>query len=129
MGRPKLAIDESLVFELAKIHCTVEEIATICKCTRETLYARFSDIIKKGKAEGKSSLRRLQWESAQKGSAAMQIWLGKQLLKQRDVQAMQVTNDKPTFDPIQIRMIVEDHPEADKCEKSELNARESNGRS
>jgi hypothetical protein len=33
---------------------------------------------------GRKSLRRMQYESATKGNIAMQIWLGKQYLGQRD---------------------------------------------
>lgn len=37
-----------------------------------------------GRHEGKSSLRRLQWKAAQKGNSAMLVWLGKQMLGQKD---------------------------------------------
>ena len=33
---------------------------------------------------GKVSLRRQQWKAAEKGNITMQIWLGKQLLKQSE---------------------------------------------
>lgn len=84
MGRPKLEIDPEVVRKLAMIHCTMIEIAAVVGCSVDTLEKRFADIIKDGKAQGKSSLRRLQWESAQKGNTSMLIWLGKQLLGQRD---------------------------------------------
>lgn len=84
MARPKKTIDENLVRKLATILCTMEEIAAICECSVDTLERRFADVIKKAKEVGKSSLRRLQWESAQKGNITMQIWLGKQHLEQRD---------------------------------------------
>lgn len=84
MGRPKLQIDAEQVEKLASIHCTMNEIAAIMGCSVDTLENRFSDVIEKGRDKGKASLRRLQWQTAQSGSAAMQIWLGKQLLGQRD---------------------------------------------
>ena len=84
MGRPKKNIDPELVRELAHIHCTMEEIASVCKCSVDTLENRFSDVIKEGRNEGKKSLRRYQWEAAKKGNTAMLIWLGKQLLKQKE---------------------------------------------
>lgn len=84
MARPKITIDENLVRSLAKIHCTMNEISSIVGCSVDTLERRFADIIKRGKDEGKASLRRLQWEAAQKGSNVMLIWLGKQILAQRD---------------------------------------------
>jgi len=40
--------------------------------------------IEKGKEAGQCSLRRLLWKSATNGNIAMQIWLGKQYLGQRE---------------------------------------------
>jgi hypothetical protein len=84
MGRPKKKIDKDLVKRLAVIHCTNEEIASICKCSKDTIERRFAAIIKKGRDNGKMSLRRWQYEAAQKGNTVMLIWLGKQLLGQKD---------------------------------------------
>lgn len=84
MARPRLKIDVGLVEKLASIHCTMEEIASVCGCSVDTLERRFADVIKRAKNKGKSSLRRHQWELAQKGNATMLIWLGKQLLDQSD---------------------------------------------
>lgn len=84
MAPQKLKLDEKLIKDLASIHCTMEEIAAMCHCSVDTLERRYAEIIKKGKEEGKSSLRRLQWKSAKGGSIPMQIWLGKQMLNQRD---------------------------------------------
>jgi hypothetical protein len=84
MARPFKEVDAALVLELASIHCTVEEIARVCKCSKDTLERRFMDEIEDGRANGRESLRRLQWTSARGGNVTMQIWLGKQLLGQRD---------------------------------------------
>src|SRR3990167_1339601 len=92
MGRPKLVIDETLVEKLASIHCTMEEIASVVGCSVDTLENRFSDIIKVAKDKGKSSLRRYQWEGAQKGNPAMLIWLGKQLLAQKDTSRIELVD-------------------------------------
>lgn len=102
MARPEKEINADLVRGLAAIHCTYNEIAAVCDCSVDTLERRFADIIEKGKEEGRISLRRLQWQSAE-GTAArvdpksqkiimpailpsitMQIWLGKQMLAQKD---------------------------------------------
>ena len=40
--------------------------------------------IEKGREHAKISLRRMQFKSAEGGNVTMQIWLGKQLLGQRD---------------------------------------------
>lgn len=84
MARPRKKLDADLIKKLAHIHCTVDEIASICGCSKDTLERRYMDVINEGRASGKSSLRRLQWEAAQKGNATMQIWLGKQILDQKD---------------------------------------------
>ena len=84
MARPLKDIDAKQVELLAGCGCTVEEIAAKLDCTRETIYARFSDSLKKGRAVGKSSLRGKQFEMAMRGNVPMLIWLGKQMLNQRD---------------------------------------------
>ena len=84
IGRPKKKINAKVVETLASIQCTNEEIAQVCECSSDTLTRRFAEHIKKGKNVGKSSLRRLQWEKAKAGNTTMQIWLGKQVLGQRD---------------------------------------------
>lgn len=91
MGRPKLELDEEQIEKLAAIHCTMEEIAFAMGCSVDTLENRFSEVIKRGKAAGKRSLRRLQYESAQKGNVAMMIWMGKQLLGQKDISRIELS--------------------------------------
>ena len=92
LGRPPVVVDEKLLFELAKIHCTKDEMANIIGCHRDTLYANFSDILQKGFDEGKRSLRRKQWELAEQGNIQMLIWLGKQWLGQKDKQPEEVAS-------------------------------------
>lgn len=90
MGRPPLQIDERQVFDLASIYCSDKEIALIVGCSVDTLHNRFSDIIEKGRASGRSKLRRLQWQAVEKGNVVMMIWLGKQILGQFDRAAIKV---------------------------------------
>lgn len=66
------------------IHCTMEEMAAVFNCSVQTLENNYLDIIKRGRENGKASLRRMQYLAAQKGNIAMMIWLGKQLLGQRE---------------------------------------------
>jgi hypothetical protein len=84
MAPPKKELNEEVIHELASIHCTMKEIASIMKCSVDTLERRYADIIKKGQDEGRSSLRRAQYKSAMGGNATMLVWLGKQLLGQKD---------------------------------------------
>jgi len=83
MARPKLEIDPEEVEKLAMMHCTNVEIASFFGCDEGTIRKRFSDIIAKGKDKGKITLRRYQFHMA-KNNCTMAIWLGKQILGQRD---------------------------------------------
>lgn len=101
-GRPKKKIDYELVSRLATIQCTQEEIANIVGVHRSTLLRdkKFCDIYKKGIDDGKSSLRRLQWQAAKNGSSAILIWLGKQYLGQTDksvVENHNLNTEMPTI--------------------------------
>ena len=84
-GRPKKVIDYNLTEKLALIMCTQEEIATMFDCDVRTLQRdeEFCRVFKKGKENGKMSLRRTQFKLAEK-NPTMAIWLGKQYLGQRD---------------------------------------------
>jgi hypothetical protein len=92
MGRPIKPIDYPKLESLCKIQCTKEECAAVLDISEDTLERRlaedghetFAVFFKKYSGQGKSSLRRLQWKSAQNGNVTMQIWLGKNNLGQRD---------------------------------------------
>lgn len=84
MARPRKEIDEELLYKLAVIHCTMQEMVDIIGVSEDTLKRRYAGIIAKGKAEGKQRLRRKQVEVAMSGNAVMLIWLGKNLLGQSD---------------------------------------------
>tara|TARA_B110000438_G_scaffold303605_1_gene365923 strand:- start:3036 stop:3452 length:417 start_codon:yes stop_codon:yes gene_type:complete len=84
MSRPRKQIDGEQVRKLAALHCTVDEIADILECSRDTLYRHHKEELEKGRAEGKMRLRTMQFKSASNGSASMLIWLGKQMLGQKD---------------------------------------------
>ena len=85
-GRPKKHIDLELVEKLAHIQCTYSEIASTLSISVDTLtrHKDFAAVYKRGAESGRKSLRRMQFESANKGNITMQIWLGKQYLGQSD---------------------------------------------
>jgi hypothetical protein len=89
-GAPRRPIDAELCRRLASIGCTMAEIATANDVNIDTLFHRIElepelgDIIEDGREQGRTTLRRMQWQNAQKGSDTMLIWLGKQMLGQRD---------------------------------------------
>jgi hypothetical protein len=88
-GRPPKDIDWELVKKLAQIACTDEEIAAIVGVSHETLVRRkrepeIAEMILQARSKGKASLRRIQYQLAENGNAAMAIFLGKNWLGQRD---------------------------------------------
>jgi len=84
MARPRKKIDPEQVEKLAAINCSYEEIAAVLGCGSRTLMRRFGAAVQAGRAKGKMSLRRKQYDVAMNGSTSMLIWLGKQLLDQKD---------------------------------------------
>jgi hypothetical protein len=91
-GRPKKFVDLELVEKLAHIQCTFGEIASTLGVSVDTLQRNkdFAVVYKRGAEGGRKSLRRMQFESANKGNVIMQIWLGKQYLGQSDQGTLQV---------------------------------------
>lgn len=83
-GRRKRIVAPEDVYNLAQIGCTDREIAQWFDVDENTLRYNFSDIMQKGREDLKHSLRRAQLKLALSGNATMLIWLGKQVLSQRD---------------------------------------------
>jgi len=77
-------IDRDLVFRLACIQCSDQEIAEVVGTTVTTLRKRFGKILEQGKQEGRQSLRRAMYEKAMNGDSRLQIFLSKQYLGMRD---------------------------------------------
>src|SRR5687767_10832913 len=68
---------------------TDEEIAAIVGVSHETFVRRkrepeIAEMILQARSKGKASLRRIQYQLAENGNAAMAIFLGKNWLGQRD---------------------------------------------
>lgn len=93
-GRPRIQLDKKQLFELAKIHCTMKEIAGVMDCSVDTLERNYAEVIKKGKEEGKTSLRHSMWRNAIKGNTTMQIWLSKNLLGMHEPQIVEVVREE-----------------------------------
>lgn len=120
MGRPQIKIDQKQFETLCSILCTQDEIIGVLDIGKETLSRwckrtykmTFEDIYKNKSALGKMSLRRHQFELAQKGNATMLIWLGKQLLGQHDKLVTENTtslNAKvESIDPTTLKAIVKE---------------------
>jgi hypothetical protein len=84
LAPPLIEIDESMLEGLASIGCTVEELGLVLGCSPDTLQRRYAAVLKKGRMMGLVSLRRMQFQAAREGNITMMIWLGKQLLGQKD---------------------------------------------
>ena len=93
-GRPPKQIDVELVRKLSAIHCTVEEIASVVGCCRDTLSVRpdLKAAIDAGNDFGKMSMKRKMHEVAMTGNVQMLIWLSKQRLGYKDRQPEEVPN-------------------------------------
>lgn len=87
MGRRNLVLDCGQIESLASIGCTQMEIAMVLGFN-VTLFGRGRPDVRTaydlGAAKMRMSLRRLQWEKAKDGNVTMMIWLGKQILGQKD---------------------------------------------
>ena len=84
IGRNKVVIPEEQVAELARLHCTTNEMADFFDVPRQTFVDNFRDIIQKNKLETKQRLRAAQLKLAMNGDRSMLIWLGKNILGQSD---------------------------------------------
>lgn len=91
MARPHKEIDKTQFEKLCGLQCTENEICDWFDTTRKTMdawckrtyHASFSTVFEQKRGVGKISLRRMQWKLAEK-SAAMAIFLGKNILGQSD---------------------------------------------
>jgi len=88
-GMPPAKIDLVELEKLCGLNCTIQEIAAWFGLNEKTIdrYAkkpRFREAMERGRAKGRVSVRREQFALLQAGNATMGIWLGKQLLGQRD---------------------------------------------
>ena len=82
-------IDLNELEKLCHLQCTDEEIAAWFNVSTRTIERRrlepeFAEIMQRGKAKGRISVRRLQMKLLEEGNATMGVWLGKQILGQVD---------------------------------------------
>lgn len=109
VGRPASidTTDENVMLQVelfGRLCATHEEMANWFECDVRTierlmksqddnmLESEFCRVYKKAQAESKTSIRRIQMAKALDGDNTLLIWLGKQLLGQRDKQEQDVNN-------------------------------------
>src|SRR6185369_16801180 len=74
---------------LCVMQCTDEELAAWYNVTTKTIERRrkkkaFAEVMNRGKAKGRISVRRAQLKLLEAGNATMGVWLGKNILGQVD---------------------------------------------
>ena|SRR5271170_1728201 len=96
-GRPKVKMGLEEVENLSRLNCTMEELAAYFRVDVRTVQLRaqrepaFRAAIERGQALGRLSVRRQQTRLMDQGNPTISIWLGKQLLGQRDRLEAEVT--------------------------------------
>ena len=90
----RVEIDLAELEKLSSLQCTDEEIAAWFGVSTRTIERRrlepdFGEVMQRGKAKGRISVRRMQMKLLEQGNATMGVWLGKALLGQRE----EVIND------------------------------------
>jgi hypothetical protein len=104
-GRKAIRIDLEQVEKLCNLQCTDEELASFFGVSIRTIERRknqpaFAEVLARGKAKGKLSLRRSLWGLAAKGNPAANIFLAKNLLGYRDYVSSELSG--PDGGPIAI---------------------------
>lgn len=90
MGRPPWEYNLAEVEKLCRLNCTDGEVAAFFGVSTKTIQRErkkspeFAEAMERGRGQGQMSLRRKQMEVALTGNTPMLIWLGKQVLGQRD---------------------------------------------
>src|ERR1700730_3729710 len=82
-------IDLAELEKLCSLQCTDEELAAWFNVTPRTIERKrkkraFADVMDRGKAKGRISVRRQQMKLLEAGNATMGVWLGKNILGQVD---------------------------------------------
>lgn len=101
MSRQRIFIDRDKFEHLLTIQCTKQDICQHFRCSHDTVEAwckrtykkTFSDVADDFHADGRVSLRRIQYSMAEGGNVQMAIHLGKQWLEQSDKTETKVQAD------------------------------------
>ena len=100
--------DFDRVVGLIRIQCTQDEICAVLNMSEQTLdlrlkergYLNFRDCYARHGGEGRASLRRMQWKSAEAGVWPAQQWLGVQMLGQRQKSDVDNTSSDGSMSPV-----------------------------
>lgn len=84
VGRPPVNLDEEAIARMIGKGFTVEYVADYFGVSATTMYAKYSEALRKGYVFREGCLQAKQFHDAMRGNVTLQIWLGKQWLKQSD---------------------------------------------
>jgi hypothetical protein len=89
VGRKPAEIDLIELEKLSSLHCTNQELADWFGVSTRTIETRrkrpeFAEAMQRGRSKGRISVRRAQMKMLDSGNSTMGVWLGKQMLGQRD---------------------------------------------
>jgi hypothetical protein len=95
MAPRRTEIDLNELERLCAIQCTDEEIAAWFRVSTRTIERRrlepeFAEVMIRGRAKGRISVRRMQMKMLEEGNATMGVWLGKQILGQADQVSLEI---------------------------------------
>jgi len=95
-------IDLTELERLSAMQCTDEEIAAWFGLTTRTIERRrkkkaFAEVMERGRAKGRISVRRMQMKLLEQGNATMGVWLGKNVLGLVDEVRHDVTGSVMTY--------------------------------
>lgn len=130
IGRPEKPVDLVELEKLGVFQATRLELAAWFKLAPASIETRFAskelydhqgekltfrEIFERGQANGRIRLRRKQMQLAEAGNVTMLIWLGKQILGQRDQWAGELTgkDGRPLLDLAAVRAFVASDTAAD----------------
>lgn len=97
--------------KLGEWQATREEAAAWLDVSRSTLWGFLNENpaaleeFEAGQDRAKATLRRLQWKAANSGNVTMLIWLGKQLLKQRDDAHAAANETKESIEALRVEIL------------------------
>jgi hypothetical protein len=89
VGRKPAPIDLLELEKLCSLDCTDQELADWFGVSTRTIETRkkrreFAEAMQRGRSKGRISVRRAQMKMLETGNGTMGVWLGKQILGQRD---------------------------------------------
>ena len=103
VGRPKKDFTIEEIKKLCTLNCTMEEVAAFFGCNKKTIERRMLDDPEISEAiDMGRNMGRKQMELVNKGNAAMAIFLGKQILGQRDKNETEISSPDGSLQPTQI---------------------------